>query len=194
MTKIQTVLALLVASIALTSCATKSFSPFIKDQGEISSSKAYVYGRFELLDTSSVSISLNSYDAIGLRFSCDSEKTFTVGLHPTEFEQIIEAPVGKCSLYEIIFTKGAHSSRAEPEPNRYTGKPLQAITLQPGTLNYIGDIKGKVSYSSQGNTIYTHWNITESKDRFEETSASIANRFPSASSLKLINQFAARRR
>jgi hypothetical protein len=174
--------------LSLAACATAQFTGGIKEGDKLQKEKSYVYGRFDLLNVHPFDVALNGYNSIGLKFLCEGNKTFTIGFLPKNQEQVLEAPVGHCSLNEIVFTEGAKVASAAPAPKKYTGKLLQDMVLTPGTLNYLGDLEAQVGNSNGAMSYTTHWQITGIADKFNKTTQYFAGKLSDFGQFQKINQ------
>lgn len=174
-------LLLLLATLLLSACATSSFKPPISSYSKPEANKAYLYGKFHLDGISEIHARTNNYPSIGLRFICDGDTEFTVGLAPREADQVVEVPAQLCSLKTLTFTN-AMSGRAMGE-KPYTGGALQNVRFSAGTLHYAGDVAGKF-WTERGNNMSSlRWRVEEHVNRFAETSARILADRPALAAL-----------
>lgn len=178
-----------VALSVLSGCATRSFTSPLPQVDRADPARSYVYGRFAINGILPIDVALNGYSSIGLKFNCENGEGFVVGLSPSEPEQVVEAPPGRCSLDSLLFTNGARFNNVSAE-KPFTGRFLKNLVLEPGKAHYLGDFTGNYSLESHGSYVRRLTQLSEMKDNFERTTQTITARWPAFQRWPKVNALA----
>lgn len=165
----------------LAACATRQFQPPLGNATPPQASKAYLYGSFQLDGIDDIHAATNNYPAIGLRFLCDGDVEFTIGLAPRQPDQIVEVPAQRCSL-KTITGNDAMSGKTIFE-TRYRGTALQDIAFAAGSMHYIGDLSGEYDRSPAAHLNGRSWRLKDHANRFHATSTRVIAAAPKLAGL-----------
>lgn len=167
----------LAAACLLSACATSNFQPPVGHWSKPDPAKAYLYGSFKLNGISDIHAATNNYPGLGLRFVCEGDEEFTVGLAPLSPDQLFEVPARLCSL-KTFTGNNAMSGRVMSE-QRYRGTALQNVRFAAGTLHYAGDVTGEFA-TTPGKLV---WRLTGHVNRYAETTARVLAETPSITTM-----------
>lgn len=158
----------------------------VRGDADISSEKAYAFGRFEL----KVPKGFFAFQrlGIGLNFDCEGGEGFSLALVQNDPVYAIEVPSKVCSWESISYYDlgGFESSRRNVEPQW-----RRSLDFRAGSLHYLGDFIAGAKFtdalSYNGRAELTQWRIERVVDASELTASELMGKLPRMKKLDVVN-------